>query len=213
MYLFITTCKIRQAVIDSTSDKILNIAREKGILRPRDLDALGIPRRWMSRLYERGQLVRVGRGLYTLPDAEPTPNRFLAEASKRIPSGVICLLSALQYHELTTQMPHQVWMAVASNTRTPQAGDLPIKIVWLSGASLTSGIEKVKIEGVSVPIYNPAKTVADCFKFRNKIGLDVAIEALKGCLREHKATVDQIWTYAKICRVSKVIKPYMESIL
>jgi predicted transcriptional regulator of viral defense system len=200
-------------MIYSTADTILNLAREKGILRPRDLDALGIPRRWMSRLNERGKLVRVGRGLYTLPDAIPSSNRSLAEVSKRVPSGVICLLSALQYHGLTTQIPHQVWVAVDSKARMPKAVDLPIKVVWFSGDSFTSGIDTFLAEGVEIHIYNPAKTVADCFKFRNKIGLDVAVEALKDCLKERKATIDQLWNYAKICRVSNVIKPYMETIL
>ena len=197
----------------STSDKILNLALVNRILRPRDLDALGIDRRWMSRLYERGLLIRVGRGIYTLPDAIPTSNRSMAEAAKRIPSGVICLLSALQYHELTTQVPHQVWIAMDSKARTPRANDLPVKVVWFSGESFSFGIDTIEVEGVEVRIYNPAKTVADCFKFRNKIGLDVAVEALKECLRERKATIDQLWTYAKICRVSNVIKPYMESLL
>ncbi len=152
-----------------TSEKILNLAKEKGILRPRDLDALGIPRRWMSRLNERGKLVRVGRGLYTLPDAMPSSNRSLAEVSKWIPTGVICLLSALQYHGLTTQIPHQVWVAVYSKARMPKAADLPIKIVWFSGDAFTSGIDTIDVEGVNVQVYNPAKTVADCFKFRNKM--------------------------------------------
>lgn len=197
----------------STSDTILTLAKEKGILRPRDLDSLSIPRRWMSRLNERGQLVRVGRGLYTLPDAVPSSNRSLAEVSKRVPFGVICLISALQYHELTTQAPHQVWMAVPSKARSPKVVDLPIKVVRFSADSFSSGIDTFEVEGVEVRIYNPAKTVADCFKFRNKIGLDVAVEALKDCLRERKATVDQLWNYAKICRVSNVIKPYLESVL
>lgn len=197
----------------STIDKIHRLAKKKGILRPRDLDLYGIPRRWMSRLHERGQLVRIGRGLYTLSDAVPSSNRSLAEVSKRIPSGVICLLSALQYHELTTQVPHQVWIAINSRARSPRVDDLPARIVRFSGDSFSMGIDIFEIEGVTARIYNPAKTVADCFKFRNKIGLDVAIEALKDCLRKRKATVDQLWTYARVCRVSNVIKPYMESLL
>jgi len=197
----------------STSEKILHLAKEKGILRPRDLDAVGIDRRWVTRLYERGQLVRAGRGLYTLPDSEPTANRSIAEVSKRIPSGVVCLLSALQYHGLTTQIPHRVWIALESKTRKPKVGDLPVKIVWFSGDSFTSGIDTIEVEGVTTHIYNPAKTVADCFKFRNKIGLDVAVEALKDCLKERKATTDQIWKYARICRVAKIIQPYLESLL
>lgn len=197
----------------STAEKILHLAKEKSILRPRDLDSHGIPRRWMSRLYERGELIRIGRGLYTLTDAVPTENRSLAEVAKRIPSAVICLLSALQFHELTTQVPHQVWIAVASKARSPKVSDLPTRIIRFSGDSFTAGIDTCEIEGVQVRIYNPAKTVADCFKFRNKVGLDVAIEALKDCLRKRKATVDELWTYAGICRVANVIKPYLESLL
>ena len=197
----------------STSDKILALAKDKGILRPRDLDALKIPRRWMSRLHERGKLIRIGRGLYTLPDAEPSSNRSLAEVSKRVPSGVICLLSALQFHELTTQVPHRIWIAVDAKARSPKVQDLPMRVVRFSGDSFSSGIDVFDVEGVEVHIYNPAKTVADCFKFRNKIGLDVAVEALKDCLRKRKATVDELWTYGKVCRVSNIIRPYMESIL
>jgi len=196
-----------------TSDIILKLAKEKSILRPRDLDPHGISRRWMSRLHERGELIRVGRGLYTLPDAVPTENRSLAEVSKRIPSGVVCLLSALQFHELTTQVPHEVWMAVDSKARSPKVSDLPIRIVRFSGASFTAGIETFTMEDVPVRIYNPAKTVADCFKFRNKIGLDVAIEALRDCREQKKCSQDQLWKYAKICRVTNVIRPYLEMVL
>jgi len=133
--------------------------------------------------------------------------------SKRVPSGVICLLSALQFHELTTQMPHRIWIAVDATTGSPKVQDLPMRVVRFSGDSFSSGIDVFDVEGVEVRIYNPAKTVADCFKFRNKIGLDVAVEALRDCLRKRKATVDELWTYGKVCRVSNIIRPYMESIL
>jgi len=128
------------------------------------------------------------------------------------PEGAICLLSALAFHEMTTQSPASVWIALRKGARTPALVSPSLRIVRLSGASLTRGIEDHTIEGVQVRVYSAAKTVADCFKFRNKIGLDVAIEALKDCLRQKKANVSEIYCYAKVCRVSNVIRPYMEAL-
>jgi predicted transcriptional regulator of viral defense system len=132
--------------------------------------------------------------------------------AKRVPGAVICLLSALAFHEITTQNPPAIWIALPKGARRPTFTSPSLRIVRLSGPSLTEGTENHQVEGVTIRIYSAAKTVADCFKFRNKIGLDVAIEALKDCLRQKKADVNEIYRYAKICRVSNVIRPYMEAL-
>jgi predicted transcriptional regulator of viral defense system len=150
--------------------------------------------------------------MYTLPDATITEWHSYAEVAKQVPEGVLCLLSALVFHGLTTQNPASVWIALGRGARNPALTSPSLKVVRLSGPSLTDGIEQHRVEGVPVRVYSAAKTVADCFKFRNKIGLDVAMEALKDCVRQKKARVDEIYHYAKISRVSKVILPYMESL-
>lgn len=196
----------------SHAERILVLARQKGVLRPRDLEAEGIPREYLRRLHRRGVLERVGRGLYVLQGSNPTQHRTLAEVGKWVPRGVICLLSALQFHALTTQMPHRVWLALDNKAWQPQVS-LPVRVVRFSGEAFTSGVEEHQIEGVTVRVYSPAKTVADCFKFRNKIGLDVALEALRDCRRQDKCGNDDLWRFAKVCRQTKVMKPYMEAIV
>lgn len=196
----------------SNTAKILELARRFGVLRPRDLDRYDIPRRYMSRLYQKDLLERVGRGLYTIPGAESTEHHSIVLVSKHIPRAIVCLLSALQFHNLTSQSPYQVWIAINRAARHPRAPELPIRIVRFSGVALTEGIEDHVLEGVKVRVYGIAKTVADCFKFRNKIGLDVALEALRECLRERRCTSDELWHYAKICRVANVMRPYLEAI-
>jgi predicted transcriptional regulator of viral defense system len=136
----------------------------------------------------------------------------LAEACKRVPHGVVCLLSALQFHDLTTQAPFEVWMAISEKAWLPRVAYPPLRIVRFSGAALTSGIEEHQIEGVPVRVYCPAKTVADCFKYRNKIGLDVALEALRACWKKRRATMDDLWEAAKVCRMANVMRPYLESL-
>ena len=194
------------------SHKIMQYIRHHGIVRPRDIEAIGLPREYLFRLHRQGRLTRSGRGIYTLPDAPITEHHSLAEVAKRVPEAVICLLSALAFHEITTQVPPYVWIALRKGARKPAISSPSLQIVRLSGASLTEGIEVHHIEGVPVRVYSAAKTVADCFKFRNKIGLDVAIEALKDAIRQKKATINQIYRYAKICRVGNVIRPYMEAL-
>lgn len=190
---------------------MLELVRRAGILRPRDLDAHDIPREYLIRLCRRGFLERVGRGLYRLAQMDVTENHSLAEVSKRVPHGVVCLLSALRFHGLTTQAPFKVWLAIDRKARLPRVRDLPLHIVRFSEEALSSGIEEHQIEGVQVKVYSPAKTVTDCFKYRNKIGLDVALEALRDCRQQRKCTVDDLWHYAKICRVANVMKPYLEA--
>jgi len=195
------------------TNQIIQIVKRIGIVRPRDMDEYGIHRKYIQRLYNQGMLTRIGRGLYTLPETEPSENRSIAEACKRVPSGVVCLLSALRFHDLTTQSPYEIWMAIDNKARSPKKLGIPIRIARFSGKVLTSGIENHEIEGVPIRVYNPAKTIADCFKFRNKIGLDVALEALRDCHKSRKCTMDDLWKYAKICRVANIIKPYLESLV
>jgi predicted transcriptional regulator of viral defense system len=171
-----------------------------------------VPREYLLRLYRQGKLNRTGRGIYTLPDAEVTERHSYAEVAKRVPEAILCLLSALAFHEITTQSPASVWIALRKGARTPAIASPSLRIIRLTEPSLTKGTENHLVEGVSVRVYSAAKTVADCFKFRNKIGIDIAVEALKDCLRQKKATVNEIYRYAKICRVSNVIRPYMEAL-
>jgi predicted transcriptional regulator of viral defense system len=196
----------------SYSNKVLNLVRKAGVIRSRDLDALGIPRQYLRILVQRGEIRRVGYGLYAAIDAEVTAEHTVAEASKKVPKGIICLLSALRLHGLTTQVPFEVWMAIGRKAWRPKVEYPPLRIVRFSGKALTSRIQQRKIEGVPVQVYDPAKTVADCFKYRSKIGLDVAMEALRDCWKKRLATMDDLWDAANICRVSKIIRPYLESL-
>jgi predicted transcriptional regulator of viral defense system len=196
----------------SKSSEVIELVKQMGILRPRDLDSHSIPREYLRRLTEKGLLEKIGRGLYSLPGADVSELHRLAEAAKRVPRGVVCLLSALRFHDLTTQNPFQVWVAIDVDAHAPKPDGVPLRIVRFSGAALSSFIEEHDIEGVAVRVYSPAKTVADCFKYRNKIGLNVAIEALQDCWRQRKATMDDIWAAAKVCRVTSVIRPYLESL-
>jgi len=192
--------------------EILRYIGEHGMVRSRDIEAIGLRREYLIRLHRQGKINRSGRGIYTLSDANVTERHSYAEVAKRVPKSVICLLTALVFHEITTQSPASVWIALRKGARTPVLTSPSLRIVRLSGLSLTEGIENHQVEGVPVRVYSAAKTVADCFKFRNKIGLDVAIEALKDSLRQKKANVNEIYRYAKVCRVSNVIRPYMEAL-
>lgn len=191
--------------------------KHTGILHARDLKAQGIQREYLWQLQRKGLLERAGRGIYRQPNWEVTENYSLVEAAQRVPRGVICLLSALRFHGLTTQTPFEVWVAIDRKAHRPNGSSdehlTPLKIVRFSGQALTEGIEEHTIEGVTVKIYSPAKTVADCFKYRNKIGVDVAVEALRDCWQKRRASADKLWRYAKICRVANVMRPYMEAII
>ena len=186
--------------------------REHGIVGPRDIEAIGLQREYLLRLHRQGKLNRPTRGIYTLPDADVTEHHSYAQVTKRVPGATVCLLSALAFHEITTQSPASVWVALPKGARKPALDSPSLRIVRLSGLSLTTGIENHQVDGVPVRVYSAAKTVADCFKFRNKIGLNIAIEALKDCLHQKKANVNEIYRYAKVCRVSNVIRPYMEAL-
>lgn len=189
----------------------LQLARERRLLRTRDVARLKIPTVVLTRLVQSRKLNRAGRGLFTLPEHQPSAQRSLAEVSLRAPRAVVCLLSALRVHEIGTQAPFQVWLALPPGVIPPRIGSPALRIVRMSGKSMTQGIERIEVEGVTVPVFNLAKTVADCFKFRNKIGLDVAREALRETLENRRASVDQIWRYAVIGRVTTVMRPYLEA--
>ena len=196
----------------SNESRILELARGNGFIRPRDVEGIGIPREYLLRLYRKGIVTRIERGLYVLPGFVKSESFPLAEVSKRAPNAVIGLISALQFHHLTTQIAHQVWIAIENKKWKPTFAYPPTRIVYLSGQAFSFGIQEHNIEQVTVKIYNPAKTVADCFKFRKKIGIDVALEALKDTLQNRKATVDELWKAAKVCRVTNVIRPYLEAL-
>ena len=193
--------------------QILKLAHNSGVVSTGEVRSQGIHHEYLRQLYKEGKLIRIGRGLYSLPDADVTIHHGLAQAGKAVPKAVICLLSALRFHAIGTQAPHEVWIAIDRRAARPRARHPRLRIVRFSGRSLTEGIDEHNVEGVPVRIYNPAKTVAHCSKYRTKIGLDVAIEALREVIRERRATADDLWRYAKICRVTKIMRPYMEAIV
>jgi predicted transcriptional regulator of viral defense system len=192
-------------------ERILVMAREKKTLQAKDLTEAGIPLIYLDRLYKHGLLDKIARGLYRLPDAELTEKHSYAAVCKRVPHAVVCLLSALRFHEIGTQLPHQVWIAIDEKARRPKLDYPKIRVLRFSGRARTEGVEEHVVEGVRVRVYNVPKTVVDCFKYRNKIGLDVALEALKEVWREKRCSADDLWRYAKVCRVWNVMRPYLEA--
>ena len=200
------------------ADRLLSLARTRGVLRSKDLAPLGIPRQTLARLHRRGALDRVGRGLYVLPGADVTEHHTLVGAARRVPHGVVCLLSALRFHDLTTgdgtspQDPFEVWLAIEGKARRPEPEQVPLHVVYMSGGAFTEGVETHELEGIQVRVYGAAKTVADCFKYRSRVGLDVAIEALKDYRWSRGFDADALWRYAQACRVSTVIRPYLEAV-
>jgi len=192
--------------------EVLRLTRKLGLLRPRDLQAAGIPRAYLKQLVEQGALLKMGRGLYMCANTALTENHSLAEAAKLVPKGVICLLSALRFHALTTENPAEVWLAIPRGVRPPRSGAPALRVARFSGPMMTTGIERHVIQGVPVPIYSVAKTVADCFRFRNRIGVNIAVEALRDAWRNRRATADDLWHCAQVCRVLNVMRPYFESL-
>lgn len=196
----------------TSQQKLLDLFGTQGVIRSRDLNHYEISRVELSRLCDRGIIQRVGRGLYRLANAQITEHQTLAEVGKAIPNGIVCLLSALRFHDLTTQAPFEVWMAIDVKAHLPKT-TLPIKFVRFSGFALSDGIETHTVDGVEVKVYCLAKTIADCFKYRHKIGLDVALEALRESQKTARCTIDELWQYAKICRVQNVMMPYLEAMV
>ena len=192
------------------AERTLDLVKRMGLVRPKDLNQHGIPVIYLRRLLHRGELVQLTRGVYAVTGHEPTLHHSLAMVSKRIPRGVVCLLSALAYHDIGTQLPSVVWLAIDQRSRPLVTTDLPAKIVRFSAQSLVEGVEEHSVEGVTVRITNPAKTVADCFKFRNKVGLDIALEALRDAWRKRKVTMVELDRFAATNRVTNVMRPYLE---
>jgi predicted transcriptional regulator of viral defense system len=191
----------------------IRVAKARGIARARDFRAAGVPAPYLTRLSEQGKLVRLGRGLYQLADfKDHHAAHDLAEAARLVPHGVVSLLSALHIHGLTTQLPRSVWLMLASKARAPKHTPFPREIVRASEPAHSAGRTTVAIEGVDVPITNIAKTVADCFKYRRRVGADIALEALRDALAQRKTTRKELWHYAGICRVRAVMRPYLEAL-
>jgi predicted transcriptional regulator of viral defense system len=184
--------------------------RRKGLFRLTEARALGLHAEQVRRLTRQGDLVRLGRGLYMAASAVPSEYHTLAEVAKRVPRGIVCLLTALRFHALGTQHPREVWLAVDRRAGIPRIDFTPVRIVRFSGIALTTGIDEHEFEGVTVRITSPARTVVDCFKFRNKIGVDVAVEALRDYRRLRKGTVDDLWREAERLRMVRVMRPYWD---
>ncbi len=190
---------------------ILALAELHPLLRARDLTAHALPTVILSRLVNAGKLQRIARGVYSLPNRSLSEHCSLAEVTLRVPKGVVCLVSALRVHGIGIQPSSEVWLAIPHNFPTPRLHQSAFRPVRMSGLALTEGIEPVSVDGVTMPVFNAAKTVADCFKYRNKIGLEVAVEALREGWSQHKLTMDSLCHYADINRVANVMRPYMES--
>jgi predicted transcriptional regulator of viral defense system len=190
----------------------LGLIRRLGIVRPTDLEARGIPRAELYRLARMGLVERQGRGIYVASNHAYTAEHTLAQVAKRVPGGVFCLLTALRFHELTTQAPAQLWIALPEKARKPRLDHPRLRVTRFSGASLTEGIETHRLEKVDVRVYSAAKTVADCFKYRNKVGIDVAVEALRDFTRRNRGGATELARFARICRVTRVMQPYLDAI-
>ena len=206
--------------IATKTSELLRLAGS-GPLRTRDVDAAGIPRVYLRRLCERGLLERVDRGLYRLPEAPVTEMHSLVEVARRVPHGTVALLSALQVHGLTTEAPHAVWILIDRHARTPKVTYPKLEVVYASGPALVQGVETRTIEGVPVRLTTPAKTVADCFRYRRHVGLEVALAALRAYLgrpvarggtRRTGSPIDDLVTAARADRVSAVLRPYLEAL-
>ena len=195
----------------SLTDHILALAREKRLLRAVDLSKRGLSPQMLIKLHQAGRLERVARGVYSLPGIDLTEHQTLAEVCTRVPKAVICLLSALQFHEIGTQQPHEVWIALPEATQAPTITYPPLRIARLRGPAYTEGIETVTDQGTSIRVYGIAKTITDCFKFRNKVGLDVALEALKDAWRRRKVSMEDLSRYARVNRVERVMQPNLEA--
>ena len=191
-------------------ERLLRHLQRHGVVRTSDLETLGVPRVVLQRAVDRGQVIRRARGVYVKPDHAATRHTDVAVIAARTPKAVVCLVSALEYHGLTTQVPRAVWIMIHKSAHRPIFDTPAVRIVRASGPALTTGVEKHKIEGVAVQMTTPAKTVADCFRYRNTVGTDVAIEALRDCLRKRKATPSDIFEMAKVDRVARVMRPYLE---
>jgi len=191
----------------------ISILNQKALVKTEELTSAGVHRETIRRMVDTGDIIKVARGLYSSPEYIPNERYSLIEAQKLVSKGVVCLLSALSYHEIGTQNPSEVWMAIPRGSRPPQIKDSPVRLISFSGISFTDGIESHQIDSDEIMIYNIPKTIADCFKYRNKIGLEIAVEALKDVLQNKRTTVEELLHYAGVCRVQGIITPYMESLV
>jgi predicted transcriptional regulator of viral defense system len=198
--------------MNAASKAFFDFAKDKALLRPSDAVALGRSRLYLAQLAQRGLLHKVSRGLYALPQRTVSEFATLAEITSKHPQVLVCLLSALAFHGLTTQAPFEVWIAVGNKARPPQPPYPPLHIARFSRSALTEGVEVHEIEGVPIKVTNVAKTIVDCFKYRNKIGLDVTLEALKEAWSSKQVTMDELWYYGGICRMQNVMRPYLEGL-
>lgn len=193
--------------------RLLNLVKKRGIITTREATRLGIHSQTLTRLVDQGGLQRIARGQYSLPEHPITEHHSLAIVARAVPAGVICLLSALNFHDLGSQLPSEVWLAVENRAFQPRIDYPPLRIVRFSGEAFTAGIEVHRLEGHPVRIYGIAKTLVDLFKFRNKIGIDVALEALREAWINQRFTIDELDRYARVCRVQRVMRPYLEAMI
>lgn len=190
----------------------VRLIEKMGIARPRDLERHGITRALLSRLVEEGLVIREARAIYSAPGHAPTEAHTLAVVAKRVPEAVFCLFTALRFHDLTTQSAAEIWIALPEKARRPNLDYPRLRVARFSGPALIEGVEEHRVEGVIIRVYSAAKTVADCFKYRNKLGIDVAVEALRDFGRKHRGGATALARFARICRVSRVMQPYLDSI-
>lgn len=196
----------------TAKDRALSLIEKRRLVRPRELEDHGITRADLARLVEEGRVVRQARGIYAAAGHAPSEAYTLAHVAKRVPDGVFCLFTALRFHELTTQSPSEVWIALPEKARRPRLDYPRLRVARFSGPALTEGVEEHRVEGVRIRVYSAAKTVADCFKYRNKVGIDVAVEALRDFSRKHRGGANDLARFARICRVSRVMQPYLDAI-
>lgn len=196
----------------SSKDRALRLIEKKGIARPRELEAQGVSRTLLSRLVKEELVLRQARGIYVAVRHAPSEVHTLAQVAKRVPEAVFCLLTARRFHDLTTQSPAEVWIALPEKARRPRLDYPRLRVARFSGLALSEGVEERRAEGVVIRVYSAAKTVADCFKYRNKVGIDVAVEALRDFSRKHRGGANELARFARICRVSRVMQPYLDAI-
>ena len=191
---------------------MLRLIEELGLARPKDLGAHGMTRAQLSRLVAKGLVLRQARGVYVAAGHALTAQHTLAQVATRVPEGVFCLVTALRFHGLTTQSPAEVWIALPEKARRPRLDHPRLRVARFSGSALVEGIEEHRVEGVTLRVYTPAKTVADCFKYRNKVGIDVAVEALRDFGRKYRGHASELARFARICRVSRIMQPYLDAV-
>lgn len=204
-----SACTMRKKDPKTQALRILKKAR---LVRPLEFEAQGVPRAQLYQLVREGLAERTARGVYVAAGYSPTAEHTLAQVAKRVPAGVFCLLTALRFHGLTTQSPAEIWITLPEKARKPQLDYPRLRVARFSGAALTEGVETHRVDGVPIRVYSAAKTVADCFKYRNKIGIDVAVEALRDFSRLHRGGATELARFARICRVTRVMQPYLDSI-